>query len=426
MALTFDASMIETDEGLLNGIIIELEIIEDNFEKAIARYDYPYADGADLEDMGQKAHTIRFRCWFWDDESQQSYDTHTLLLDSLKEKALLDFVHPKYGLLKGKIETISVQHNDAIRTATIDLTFVEQMRQALSVAPAQSVESAVAEAYVSAQAAQESILLADIVALLPAADAAAVTRTLIAGQAILGQLTGYTNAVRTFVQGAETRLAEVEAAVNQIVNPANTLQATMNYGATLPGRLLGNLSRSLEKYGTLHSSLRTYPALYISRISQAFDEVDQALATFPSDGAGVLMRRHYAIACAQRLALEAAAVYAADADAAAGMNPDVQPMIINELESTLAVVRARLSAALEEDRAMEDLKIMAAALLTQVNAVRLQREKMIAVVLDNPLPLHLVCLRYGLPYQDAERLLRVNRGIRHPNFAAGEVMVYAT
>jgi hypothetical protein len=41
------------------------------------------------------------------------------------------------------------------------------------------------------------------------------------------------------------------------------------------------------------------------------------------------------------------------------------------------------------------------------------------------MPLHLVCLKYGLPYTDAERLLGVNRQIRNPNFADGEVLVYA-
>jgi hypothetical protein len=46
-----------------------------------------------------------------------------------------------------------------------------------------------------------------------------------------------------------------------------------------------------------------------------------------------------------------------------------------------------------------------------------------AVVLDNAMPLHLVCLKYGLPYQAAERLIRVNN-IPNPNFTAGEVMVY--
>jgi hypothetical protein len=87
------------------------------------------------------------------------------------------------------------------------------------------------------------------------------------------------------------------------------------------------------------------------------------------------------------------------------------------------VVRARLAAAVEVARDMDDLKKMAAALLTQVNTVRLEREKMVTVTLDNPLPLHLVCLKYGLPYADAERLIKVNR-IARPNAVSGEVSIY--
>jgi len=87
-------------------------------------------------------------------------------------------------------------------------------------------------------------------------------------------------------------------------------------------------------------------------------------------------------------------------------------------------VRTRIEAAVEKAREMDSLKIMAAALLTHVNNVRLEREKMVAVILDNPMPLHLVCLKYGLPYTDAERLYKVNR-LQNPNFTSGEVLVYA-
>jgi hypothetical protein len=306
----------------------------------------------------------------------------------------------------------------------IDLTFVEQMRTAISVGPAKSVQSATAEAYITAQVAQTAMMRADIAAALPSADAAAATQTLVEGEAILGQLTGYSNAVRGFVSGAESRLAQIEAAVNQIVSPANSLQATMTYAATLPGRLLGNISRSLEKYATLYSALINYPALYLSRISQAFDDVDAALAASPSGDAQTLIRKHFAIAAAQRLALIAADAYAADAAAAAGCNDEVEPMTINDLESSLAVVRTRLQAAVSIARELDSLKTMSQALLTQVNAVRLEREKMIPVLLDNPMPLHLVCLKYGLPYQAATRLLMVNRGIRNPNYTDGEVLVY--
>jgi len=58
------ADEVKTDEGLLAGIRIQFETLDDTFEKAIAQYNYPFADGADLEDMGQKARVIKFRCHF--------------------------------------------------------------------------------------------------------------------------------------------------------------------------------------------------------------------------------------------------------------------------------------------------------------------------------------------------------------------------
>jgi len=102
---------------------------------------------------------------------------------------------------------------------------------------------------------------------------------------------------------------------------------------------------------------------------------------------------------------------------------DFQVMNINELESTLAIVRTRIEDAVNNAREMGSLKTMATALLTQVNSVRLERERMIDVVIDNILPLHLVCLKYGLPYTDAERILKANN-IQNPNFVSGEIQVY--
>jgi prophage DNA circulation protein len=431
MAVDFDQSMLDLDEGRLSGIVLQMETIEDNFEKAIARYDYPYADGVDLEDMGQKAHTIRVRCYFWDDAEQQTYAKHVTLLDILADKNLLDFVHPKYGLLKGKIESIVVLHDDSIRKATVDISFVEQMRGSLNIAPSQSVLSATEEAYTEGQIQQTDILSADIRNAIPTADAGAVTDSLDAATGILTQMQGYSGVTRDFVAQAEKNISAAEAVVNTVESPVNSLQATITYSLTLPGRILGDLSGAVEKVARLNDSLWNYPSQFISKLNIAFDDLQNSFddladgaATAGGQSAAAIMSTHLKIASAQRLALEAAAIYADDEQAFKDNDTDFQAMNINELESTLAIVRARIEAAIETARDMDTLKIMAAALLTQVNSVRLEREKMIAVTLDNPMPLHLVCLRYGLPYTDAERLVNVNN-IPQPNFTSGEIKVYA-
>lgn len=430
MAAEFDSTMIETDEGLLDDVIIQFETIEDTFEKAIVRYDYPFADGADLEDMGQKAHAIRFRCWFWDDEENiSSYEEHTRLLAALAKPGLIDFVHPKYGLIRGKIESIAVNHNADVRTAAIEVTFVEQMRAALSVETAPSVQSAVEEAYAAAQAKQESLLMQALAA-IPGVDPAAVTTALNTAQGLATQMQGYTSATRAAVAEVEKHLAAVEATVSLVTSPLNSLQATLTYGLALPGRVLGSLSGALEKTARTFDSLWNFPSQFISKLDDALGELEDRYddladgATSPAGRqAGLVMRNQLLVAGAQRLALEAAALFAEDDRTARESDPDFQVMHLQELEATLAVVRARLAAAVEVARDMDDLKKMAAALLTQVNTVRLEREKMVTVTLDNPLPLHLVCLKYGLPYADAERLIKVNR-IARPNAVSGEVSIY--
>lgn len=72
----FDNSMLDLDKASIAGVIVALETIDDTFEKAIVRYDYPYADGADLEDLGQKGRVIRARAHFWDDADAETSAAH--------------------------------------------------------------------------------------------------------------------------------------------------------------------------------------------------------------------------------------------------------------------------------------------------------------------------------------------------------------
>jgi prophage DNA circulation protein len=100
-------------------------------------------------------------------------------------------------------------------------------------------------------------------------------------------------------------------------------------------------------------------------------------------------------------------------------------MTVRDLESSLATVRGRLQAAVNLARQSTSLKQQALSLQTHVNTIKLEREKITRVRLDNTLPLHLVCLRYGLPYSAAERLLTINE-IRNPNEVSGEVAIYVS
>ena len=103
---------------------------------------------------------------------------------------------------------------------------------------------------------------------------------------------------------------------------------------------------------------------------------------------------------------------------------EVTPVLtVKELDKCLAVVREAIAAAVEADRSQENLKTMARDLLSYVTVVKLERDRLVRIVLDNPMPLHQVCLMRGLPYAFAERILAVN-SIPNPNFTSGEIDVY--
>jgi len=420
------------DIGDLDGIVIEMETIEDGFEKAIAEYDYPFADGVDTEDMGAKAHSIRVRCFYWDDAEQSTYSNHITLINNLSSKSLHEFTHPKYGLLKGRIKTVQVRHNDLKRYAEVDLTFVEQMRGTIEPQLLPSIISSLEEAYIKGQEEQQDKLAGDLKKALPASDAGAVAKALSNASSMIAQVQEYSDKTRSFVSSVEGYISTAEAVVEQATSPVNSLQATITYSLTLPGRILGAVAGAVEKVALLYGSLKDYPTRFLDKLDDAFDDLADSFRAFgdgdsSSTGAAAeeTMSAHLEIACAQRMALEAAALFNADETAfREGGDTDYQVMDIRELETALAIVRQRIEAAVEKAREMQSLKTMAASLLIHVNKVRLEREKMLAVVLDNPMPLHLVCLKYGLPYTDAERLLKVNRQIRHPNFTAGEVSIY--
>jgi prophage DNA circulation protein len=425
-----DIGIIELEPGL--PIRVEMETIEDTFEKALAKYDYPYVDGVDIEDMGQKAHVMKLRTYWYDDVDHLGYDDHILLINSLEGKNKLDFTHPKYGLMKVSVESLSVRHDDKLRSAEIDMTLIEQMRGAIQPLMLPSIKSSAEEAYIKAQQQQELKLAEDIKKKIPGADAVVLSKTFDSSLGLLAQAQEYSTKTRDFIGQVEKYIELGEGLLNQVENPVNTLQFAISYSENLPGVILGSLAVFVEKVAVTFDNLRDFPSRFLDNVQDGLDDLQDAFDQFNSDdnseaavSAREVMSEHLQNVGAQRYALEAAYTYSADDEAAKDADSEIEVMNIRELETSLATARDMLQTAIETAREMDSLKEMAEALLEHVNKVRLDREKMVGVELDNPMPLHLVCLKYGLSHKDAERLLKVNKKVRNPNFTSGEILVYA-
>ncbi len=409
---------------------LDMETIEDSFEKSIAKYEFPYRDGALLEDMGLKARVSKFRCYFYED----TYEIHKGLIEHLKKKELFELLHPKYGLLKGSVESVSVRHDDRKRTAEIDISFVENLITNAEPQRHVNVERSTEEAFQRGQFELIDEFEFDVKDALGIEAMDILTKELDPLKAITEQFAGISIKAREYLKEVDSFVSGLTGTMSDITNPVNSVLSLINFPNTVAGRTIGALARTLERFVVLYDSIRAFPTRFLSSLKNSFISLESLNTRFS---------KHTRIASAQRRALETAYIYRDDEfrrrqvrkmeknksfDALGNyINPEPaeQIMTISEIEATLADVRTDIQTSVDQSRQMQSLKDMAVNLLIHVNDIKLEREKIVTVELDNEMPLHLVCLKYKLPYNYAERIHSINR-IKNPNFIpSGKVRIYA-
>ncbi|MCL2790126.1 MAG: DNA circularization N-terminal domain-containing protein [Desulfobulbus sp.] len=415
----------------IDGIELAIETLDDEITKAITKHEYPHRDGALLEDMGQHARTVKIKCHFWDD----TYEAHQDLLDHLDQMETIELVHPKYGPMRGSIESVAVHHDDSERHAAIDLTFTQGLIEDTDDTAFEDVEGSAEAAWLDSIEEQKAAFGADMLAAIGLEANAILSTVLDPAKGIVEQLGSISSAARQYLQQVESFVGSLEATCNLVANPANSLMALISYGSNLPGRVIGALARCAERY-TLSLGPSTPPVRSIQSLATWSDDLSAQAGGFA---------KTVRLGTASQMALNAASVYKADeelrrarrrAEGRAAFDvlgrytppeyaaSDPQPMTMQELEITLAVVRAGIQTAIDLDRGSESLKRLALTLMTHVNTVKLERDKLSVVTIGHSLPLHLICLHHSLPYNAAERLLTVNR-IRNPNEVSGGIVMPA-
>lgn len=417
--------------ALLDNFLLEIETISDSLGKAIARHEIPFTDGALLEDMGQKAREVSIRCYFYKD----TYVDHIALLERLKNREYLELSHPKYGLMNGCIERISVRHDDREQTAEIDITFIENLSIASDPGRWPDVDSEVEDAYQTAITEQKEEFAADMRGALGAEAATILGVSLDPDTGILGQITGISSAARSYVKTVDTFVGTLEEQLSDIAQPAGTLIAAIEFGTTLPGRVIGAVARTAERYSRLYKNLKDAPERFLDSYGDGMTALENAI------GGDFNFNKHVRIASASRAALDLGYMFAADEETRrtarsleAGaafdvlgryVKPAASPVLlnVNQIEKSLALVNADIQAAVDAARGMTTLKTMARTLIDHARQVKIEYEKLTDIVVADETPLHLLCAQRGLPYQYAERLTSVNT-IAAPNMVKGPVRIY--
>jgi len=106
------------------GVEFDCLYTRDTLSRDTVAYEYPYRDGAEVEDQGMKAMNFRLSALFWGN----SYQTELkAFLKTLKEAGSGELIHPVYGSIpKVQFLEAGVEHEvEPLNAVTVELVFIE-------------------------------------------------------------------------------------------------------------------------------------------------------------------------------------------------------------------------------------------------------------------------------------------------------------
>ena len=404
-------------KAYLNNIQLDFESIDETYANAIAVNEFPYKSDPLLQNLKPKATTIKIRCYFYN----QRYSEHKTLLAMLKTESEFELEHPEFGLLKGQVESISVRKDDREQTAEIDLNYICGIS-----AIANNTE--VIDAQIQSEAAYQQAL-DEIQTAYAAEISAEIGEDITAietqdGENIADQIRAITGAVATKIREhitvIDTNISKYESILNNITTPANALISVINFTKDIPGRLIGSVAKAVNRYSLLYANLKAFPSDFISALNTAYSELKSDFNT----------QNTYYISSARKSANNAvlkafSAIVANEINLQTGyILSEQETLNVNQIENLLYDTRNFTLNALETSRKnTEQLKAFSAMLVKYANKIKIEREKITTVELDNTMPLHLLCLKYDLDYPYAEKITKLNN-FRNPNFVSGSVNIH--
>lgn len=221
-------------------IEIHVESSSDDYSRRIVQYNYPYKDGAELEDLGREPRPSSFRAIFFGN------DYLPLLVDFLKEVdkgETRTLQHPLFGQWEARCVRAVVDHEHSRRnSAAVDLEFLEdgvntEIPDVFSVGTAQE---ALSEDITGLETANE--LLTEEISTVPTliTDAEAFI------QDVDDQVTDLTARFEKISKAGKEAVAELEAKIDDAVN-SDTVRAVR--------RVVDSASRLKERVERLAPSV---------------------------------------------------------------------------------------------------------------------------------------------------------------------------
>jgi prophage DNA circulation protein len=408
----------------------------DTIEKNVSEPDMPFSSGAMPEPMGIKSRTVQCTCLFIND----NYDAHVDFIAHILQDLINTFIHPKYGPLRGVIKNIVVNNDSRKRYAAIDIDFIESADESTEPVRQTDIKYQTEQVISEAQKQQVQQLEDDLRKDLgPASQMLVSTKNIVSKIPLLSQFTNLSWAARRLVSKIDDDVSVLNGALTTIAQPADSIIASIEYATTLPGVVIGSVARCVERYAEAAVQVSGSPLSFVMSFRTSMNDLLSSLN---------VLRTPAMVSAVQIESLYIADLYRKDEDSRLKLERvenskvwnddgslnyvDTAPQVLsmNDLEKSLKQTRTDIQAAIDTVRNETGspeliylLKTIAADLLQYVDKVKLTREKIIEINLDHEIPVHAICLRYGLPFMAAERVCAIN-SFMNPNFCSGVVRVY--
>lgn len=427
-------------DASFRGVKFDVVRTRDGRQKATAAHEYPYLDGADIEDMGARARHFSLTAIFWGDNYESALQGFIKALDQLGSAEL---IHPIYGSIpKAQVLDYEVEHDaDHVDHCLVELHFEEstpsnpffvqqlpaQKARAVSVLTTTARSGGIAafgSALSSLKSAQGNLqqlnALRDV-----------MTSTL---SAVRGQIQGIIGTTLDIIEYPQAFAADIvsyfsgmadlrsfdigvigsdwKSLTDQFGNVVQ-LPGSINRGTAVTSSPTGMVSVGLSPVTSGLDPTSGVPITPVAIASTA------ALMPAGADPSNVnLVEAVVRLAATLQLADTASSILASEADA-----PTLSPV---EIEQIIDDTRTAIEATIAQHRAAfdigisrpvtETLKDIALAIQTAAIVVINALPTLTTRMVDAPGNLTLIAFRWYGDYTRADELGRLNPAIRNPNF----------
>lgn len=415
----------------------ELNILDisDNIAASLIKHEFVGTDGAIIQNMGNHAREVVFRTYWFGNLilNTGAYGLHFAFINEMTDSSISHIlVHPKYGRVEGYVESLTMIHDDTQDYVAIDVKFVQKdIQNEKFVAPS---TASIIQNKLIVQAQNE---LANSTAQLQTLYPELIGKTIDLTKSLQSQFANVSAKTKAFMQIADNTLNVFDSFLNTVNQPLNTLDSAIGFVNDVPSRIIGSMNNCLNRIIGSLAKLSNSPVQFINNMVLNIQNLERTIVDTPDQfftihfkniASGTLINQSSKLMITDennsqlQKSIEGKNVF----DIAGNRIVNVVPeniMTRNDLDNLLFQIRTYVQSAIVLDRYQQNLKEMTMNLTDYINNIKLNRQ-IIKTITVNNMPLHMLCLQLGLPYNAADRILKLNHQIHNPNFVEGQVQVY--